>query len=110
MPRKTGTVQAPTPAGLALAVRSVIPPSEKDPTPKPAAAPRPAPPRVRVSGGRLAALAAACLAGRGCSGAGAGRAAAAAGRVPALPPFDELAAELDRLRGRAVDARAAHAR
>ncbi|HET9209632.1 MAG TPA: hypothetical protein VFR03_04505 [Thermoanaerobaculia bacterium] len=97
IPYKTGTVQAQTPPELALTVRSVIPPDEKNPLPKP-----PAPPRSLSLGKHfwwtLAALGAACL------GAWAllwlqRRRKDAPGAVPALPPFEELAAALDRLRG-----------
>jgi hypothetical protein len=98
IPYTTGTVQARTPAGLALAVRSVIPPGEKDPALKP-----PAPPRS-LSLGRLfwwtlAALGAACLGAAGLLWLQRRRAQGAPGARPALPPFEELAAELDLLRG-----------
>ncbi|MFL6260100.1 MAG: hypothetical protein ACJ76Y_10335 [Thermoanaerobaculia bacterium] len=96
IPYKSGTVQTATPAGLALAVRSVIPADEKNPEPRP-----PAPPRSLSLGARfwwtLAALAAACaglflwLRRRRREGA--------PGARPALEPFAELAAELDRLLG-----------
>jgi hypothetical protein len=98
LPYKTGTVQTPTPAGLALAVRSVIPAADKDPAPKP-----PAPPRPLPLGSQfwwtLAGLAAACCAAaallwrRRRATTGGKRAA------PALPPLAELTATLDRLRG-----------
>jgi hypothetical protein len=98
IPYKSGTVQAQTPAGLALAVRSVIPASEKDPAPRP-----PAPPRSLSLGPRfwwtLAALAAACLGAAGLLWLQKRRAAGAPGARPALEPLEELAAELDRLRG-----------
>jgi hypothetical protein len=96
VPLKTGTVQAATPAGLAMTVRSVIPQGEKDPSPKP-----PAPPRPLPIGSRfwwtVAGLGAGCLAAaaflwrrrRNRQGAAA---------APALPPLAELMAELDRLR------------
>jgi hypothetical protein len=98
IPFKSGTVQALTPVGLGLAVRSVIPASEKDPTAKP-----PAPPRPLSLGARfwwtLAALAAACLGAAGLLWLQKHRRArGAAGARPARPPFEELAAELDRLR------------
>jgi hypothetical protein len=97
IPYATGTVQARTPAGLALAVRSVIPPGEKDPAPKP-----PAPPRS-LSLGRLfwwtlAALTAACLGAAGLLWLQKRKRQSAPGARPALPPFEELAAALDRLR------------
>ncbi|MBW8877675.1 MAG: hypothetical protein JF614_22130 [Acidobacteria bacterium] len=96
IPLKKGTVVSQTPAGLALAVRSVIPPEEKNPIPKPPAAMRPL-----QLGSRfwwtLGILAALCLAGlwllrRRRRTAGAGMA-----EIPVLPPFEELAGELDRL-------------
>ncbi|PYQ59622.1 MAG: hypothetical protein DMF53_18465 [Acidobacteria bacterium] len=97
IPYQTGTVQAQTPAGLALAVRSVIPPGEKDPVPRP-----PAPPRSLPLSSRfwwtLAALTAACLGAAGLLWLQSRRRKSAPGAAPALPPFEELAAELDRLR------------
>lgn len=97
IPLKTGTVQAATPAGLALAVRSVLPKEEKDHTPKP-----PAPPCPLPFGSRfwwtLAALAAACLAAGALLWRLRRKRGTAPGAAPAPPPFEELAAELDRLR------------
>jgi len=93
LPMKTGTVQAPTPASLAMTVRSVIPQGEKDPQAKP-----PAPPRPLPIGSRfwwtVAALAAGCLA----AAAFQRRTRQGAVETPALPPLAELVAELDRLR------------
>src|SRR4029079_17452474 len=96
IPLKTGTVQVQTPAGLALAIRSVIPQGETNPIPKPPAAMRPLPLGSRFWW-TLGSLAALCLAflwrllrnGRTPS--------AGAPAVPVLPPFEELAVELDRL-------------
>ncbi|HEV2851720.1 MAG TPA: hypothetical protein VHC97_02845 [Thermoanaerobaculia bacterium] len=98
VPRRTGTVLVPTPAGLAIAVRSVIPPNEKDPKPKPAAALRPLPVGERFWW-TAAVLSALCLLGAWLlyRQSRRRRATSEAAR-PALPPFEELAAELDRLR------------
>jgi hypothetical protein len=97
VPLKAGTAQAQTPPNLALAVRSVIPANEKDPTAKP-----PAPPRPLPLGSRfwwtLAALAAGCLAAAALLWRQSRRARSGPGAVPALPPLAELTAELDRLR------------
>jgi hypothetical protein len=96
VPVKQGTLKYQTPAGLALAVRSVIPPEEKNPVPKPPAAMRPLGIGARFwwTLGILSALALAglWLLRRRPKAAGAG-----AGQIPVLPPFEELAAELDRL-------------
>jgi hypothetical protein len=97
LPFKTGTVQAPTPAGLALNVRSVIPAKDKEPAPKPPAAPRPLP-FGKAFWWTLAGLAAVCLAAaallwRRLRAKLGGRSA-----TPALPPLAELTATLDRLR------------
>jgi hypothetical protein len=98
IPYKTGTVAAQTPAGLALAVRSVIPAAEKEPAPRP-----PAPPRSLSLGKHfwwtLAGLLAACLGAAGLLWLQKRRRQGAPGAAPALPPFEELAAALDRLRG-----------
>ncbi|HSS48935.1 MAG TPA: hypothetical protein VLX28_08310 [Thermoanaerobaculia bacterium] len=96
IPVKQGTLRFQTPAGLALAVRSVIPAEEKNPVPKPPAAMRPLGIGSRFwwTLGILSALALAglWLVRRRRKEAGAGTV-----EVPVLPPFEELAAELDRL-------------
>ncbi|HEY4596825.1 MAG TPA: hypothetical protein VIJ02_10520, partial [Thermoanaerobaculia bacterium] len=97
IPYKTGTVQAQTPAGLALAVRSVIPPGEKDPAPRPPAPPRSLPLSARFWW-TLAALTAACLGAAGLLWLQNRKRKNAPGMAPALPPFEELAAAIDRLR------------
>ncbi|HEY0513658.1 MAG TPA: hypothetical protein VGH73_17245 [Thermoanaerobaculia bacterium] len=97
VPLKTGTVQASTPAGLALAVRSVLPKGEKDPQAKPPAPPRPLPVGSRFWW-TLAALAAGCLAAAGLLWFQSRRRRPGEAAAPALPPLAELAAELDRLR------------
>ncbi|HEY4590487.1 MAG TPA: hypothetical protein VII86_14775 [Thermoanaerobaculia bacterium] len=97
IPYKTATVQAQTPAGLALAVRSVIPPSEKDPAPRPPAPPRSLPLSARFWW-TLAALTAACLGAAGLLWLQNRKRKNAPGMAPALPPFEELAAAIDRLR------------
>lgn len=97
IPRKTGTGVVATPAGLAIAVRSVIPPNEKNPRPKPAAALRPLPLGERFWW-TVAVLSALCLLGAWLLHRQSRRRAAQAGQpVPVLEPFEELAAELDRL-------------
>jgi hypothetical protein len=98
LPYKTGTVQTPTPAGLALAVRSVIPAGEKDPAPKPPAPPRPLP-LGQQFWWTLAGLAAACCAAAALLWRRRRRSRAGArGAAPALEPLAELTATLDRLR------------
>jgi hypothetical protein len=96
IPLKTGTVRAQTPAGLALALRSVIPQGEKDPIPKPPAAMRPLPwgSRFWWTLGTLAVL---CQALLWLLIRKRRMATAAAPQMPALPPFEELTVELDRL-------------
>ncbi|HVT16811.1 MAG TPA: hypothetical protein VHQ90_11630 [Thermoanaerobaculia bacterium] len=102
VPGKLRTVQALTPAGLALVVRSVIPPGEKNPRPRPAAGLRPWPlgaPFVWSA----AALALACLAGTWLlwrrRRVDAAASEGAAGSEAALDPLSELLAALDRLAG-----------
>ena len=96
VPLKQGTLKVQTPAGLALAVRSVIPPEEKNPVAKPPAAMRPLGIGARFwwTLGILSALALLglwqLLRRRKTVGAG-------AAEIPVLPPFEELATELDRL-------------
>jgi hypothetical protein len=96
VPLKQGTLRFQTPAGLALAVRSVIPPEEKNPVPKPPAAMRPLGIGSRFwwTLGILSALA---LAGLWLLRRHPRTAGAGAAEVPVLPPFEELATELDRL-------------
>jgi hypothetical protein len=96
VPLKQGTLKFQTPAGLALAVRSVIPAEEKNPVPKP-----PAPMRPLGLGARfwwtLGILSALALIGLWLLLRHRKTAAAGATEVPVLPPFEELAAELGRL-------------
>lgn len=96
VPKRTGTVQVSTPAGLAIAVRSVIPQSEKNPKPKPAAAMRPLPLGERFWW-TVAVLSALCLLGAWLIWLQNRRTSPQAAR-PALGPFEELAAEIDGLR------------
>jgi hypothetical protein len=96
VPLKQGTLRFQTPAGLALAVRSVIPPEDKNPIPKPPAAMRPLGIGARFwwTLGILSALA---LGGLWLLRRRPKTAATGAAEIPVLPPFEELAAELDRL-------------
>lgn len=96
VPVKQGILRFQTPAGLALAVRSVIPAEEKNPVPKPPAAMRPLGLGARFwwTLGILSALA---LVSLWLLLRRRKTAAAGAGEVPVLPPFEELTAELDRL-------------
>jgi hypothetical protein len=97
VPMRAGTFKAQTPAGLAIAVRSVIPQSEKNPQPKPPAAMRSLPIGERFWW-TLAILLAACLALAWLLFRRRRAVAASTAELPPLPPFEELAAELDRLR------------
>lgn len=97
IPRRTGTVQVATPAGLAIAVRSVIPQGEKDPEPKPPLAMRPLPLGERFWW-TVAALSALCLLGVWLIWLQNKRKPSAAAARPALGPFEELAAEIEGLR------------
>jgi hypothetical protein len=98
VPLRSRTIQAVTPAGLALDVRSVLPKGEKNPRAKPEKPP------VRLPVGEafwwtLAVLTAACLlAGLLLLRQRRAKEEPAAQR-PALGPFDELSAALDRLAG-----------
>ncbi len=96
VPLRSGTVQAWTPDGLALTVRSVLPAGAKDP--------RPPEPLRRLPLGApflvcLAALAAAAAAGLWLLWRRRQRrlAGTAAGAAPLLAPYAELLAALDRL-------------
>lgn len=97
VPLRDSTVQATTPAGLSLTVRSVLPAGEEQPAPKPPAPPRQLPIGEAfwwtLAGSLLVLLAVAWALWRRL------RAEAAAGEVsrPLLPPFDELLGELDQL-------------
>jgi hypothetical protein len=96
IPLRTGTVRTQTPAGLALAIRSVIPPREQNPIPKPPAAMRPLPLGSRFWW-TLGSLTALCLIALWLVRRQRRMAVAGAPEIPALPPFEELAVELDRL-------------
>lgn len=96
VPKRTGTVRVSTPAGLAIAVSSVIPQSEKNPKPKPAAALRPLPLGERFWW-TVAVLSALCLLGAWLIWLQNRRMAPQSAK-PVLGPFEELAAEIDGLR------------
>lgn len=96
IPRKDRTIQAATPAGLGLDVRSVLPADEKQPAPKP-----PAPPRQLPLGERFwwtaAVLSALCLLAGWLLWRQKRRAVEGPAAVPVLAPYEELSGELDRL-------------
>jgi hypothetical protein len=96
VPLRERTVKARTPAGLGLDVVSVLPKEVENPETKP-----PAPPRSLPVGERfwwtLAAFLAACLLVGWLLWRQRRAAAGAAAAVPALPPFEELRSELDRV-------------
>jgi hypothetical protein len=100
VPQKDRTLQVQTPAGSALAVRSVLPPGEKDPKPKPPAALRPLPIGAPFWW-TLAGMSALCaLLGWALWRQSRRRRQTPAAAVrPLLPPFDELTATLDDLAG-----------
>jgi hypothetical protein len=97
LPFKSGTVASPTPAGLGLNVRSVIPADDKEPAARPPAMPRPLP-LGKHFWWTLAGLAAACAAAAALLWRLRRSIASGRGAAPALPPLAELAAALDRLR------------
>jgi hypothetical protein len=97
LPTKAATTPMKTPAGLALAVRSVIPQNEKDPKPKPPAEPRPLPLGDRFWW-TVASLSAACLLAAWLLFRQRRAAADPLVVAPPLAPFEELTVELDRLR------------
>jgi hypothetical protein len=97
VPLRDRTLQAATPAGLALDVRSVLPPNEPEPKPKPPAPLRPLPIGAAFWW-TLAGMSALCaLLVWGLRRQAARRTAAAEEARPALPPYEELSAALDGL-------------
>jgi hypothetical protein len=96
VPLREGTIKVQTPAGLAIDVVSVLPKEEENPAPKPPAAPRSLPVGERFWW-TLAALLAACLLVGWLLWRRRRAAAAESGAAPLLPPFEELAGELERL-------------
>lgn len=97
IPEKTGTIRVATPAGLTIAVQSVIPQSDKNPKPKPELAMRPLPLGDRFWW-TVAALSALCLVGVWLIWLQDRRRKPAVAARPALAPFEELAAEINALR------------
>ena len=96
IPQKNRTVQAATPAGLGLDVRSVLPRDEKQQVPRP-----PAPLRQLPLGERfwwtVAALSTLCLLAGWLLWRQKRKAVEGPGTVPVLAPYEELSGELDRL-------------
>ena len=101
VPLKSATVQAASPANLALAVSPTLPPTkqgEKDPPRKPDAPPRLLPWGAPFGWSTLA-LSLACLGVAYLLWRRERQTETAAAPVPALAPFEELLAGLDRLAG-----------
>jgi hypothetical protein len=101
VPLKSATVQAASPANLALAVSPTLPPTkqgEKDPAPKPDAPPRLLPWGAPFGWSTLA-LSLACLGVAYLLWRRERQTGTAAAPVPVLAPFEELLAGLDRLAG-----------
>ncbi|HEV8577681.1 MAG TPA: hypothetical protein VGX68_01255 [Thermoanaerobaculia bacterium] len=94
---KSGTVKIQTPAGLAIEMRSVLPQNQKNPRPKPPVPPRPLPIGERFWW-TLATLLAACLLAVWLLFRQRRTAMTPMTAAPSLPPFEELTAELNRLR------------
>ena len=97
VPLRDRTVQARTPAGLALTVRSVLPAGEEEPAPKPPAPPRQLPIGAPFWWTLAASSVLLALLGWLLWRQQRARNAAEEPARPALPPFDELLAELDRM-------------
>jgi hypothetical protein len=97
VPQKDRTLQAQTPAGLGLAVRSVLPPGEKDPQPRPPAALRPLPVGAPFWWTLAGLSLLSALLGRALWDQHRRRQAAVVAMQPALPPFEELVAALEGL-------------
>jgi hypothetical protein len=98
VPSKAATARLQTPAGLALDVRSVIPQNEKNPRPKPPEPPRPLPIGERFWWTLASGLAACLLAVWLLWWRQRRTLETSVTAAPSLPPFEELTAELDRLR------------
>ena len=101
VPLRAATIQAASPATLALSLSSVLPPKkdgEKDPPPKPAAPPRPLPLGAPFAW-TTAALVAACLGAGVLLWRRSRKQVTARTVAPALGPLPELLAGIDGLAG-----------
>jgi len=110
VPLRAATIQAASPATLALQLSSVLPPKkegEKDPPPKPAAPPRPLPVGAPFAW-TTAALAAACLGAGALLWRRSRKRVETRPAVPALGPLPELLAGLDGLNGLVGESSAVH--
>lgn len=97
VPLRERTVQVPTPAGLSLDVRSVLPKGEKNPQPKPERPPVPLP-VGEAFWWTLGAMSLVCLI-LGALLLRKRKTAEETEALPALAPYEELATSLDRLAG-----------